>query len=158
MESKDWIILLVPIVLNGIILYTIQSYFQSKLKRSEHKDEIKRKINAELFSLLLDAKNNYRALYHCCIDDPQNIELFNLNLKKFNLSIRKILDYYDNYSFYLNRYSSNIAQLRSVYDKYVAFGSSLSSLNDVSRKQFQDYLGKLFELICNAAELYVKDI
>ena len=158
METKDWILMIVPIVANGILIYIIQSFFQSKLKHNEHKNEVKRKINAELFSMLLETKSNFRTLGHCLIDHPENTELFNQNLAKFNLGIRKLLDYYNDYSFYLGDYSSNIEQLESVYDEYVAFGRSHLILNNESRQQFQDYINTLFKLICDASERYVKNI
>ena len=51
--------MVVPIISNGILVFIIQSIFQSRLKHNEHKDEVKRKINSELFSLLLESKNNF---------------------------------------------------------------------------------------------------
>lgn len=68
--------MVVPIISNGILVFIIQSIFQSRLKHNEHKDEVKRKINSELFSLLLESKNNFRALGHCLTDHPESTELF----------------------------------------------------------------------------------
>ena len=95
METKDWVLMIVPIVANGILVYIIQSLFQAKLKHNEHKNEVKRKINSELFSLLLESKNNFRALGHCLIDHPESTELFNQHLGKFNFGIGKLLVYYN---------------------------------------------------------------
>lgn len=158
MEVKDWILLLVPIASNGIILYIIQLYFQSKLKHGEHKNEVKQKINAEFFALLLEAKNCFRALAHCPVDDPQSTELFSQNLVKFNLSIRNTLDYYHDYSFYLKNYSSSITQLETVFHEYLVFSDQNSTLTDKSEQQFMDYLNQLFNLISDAAERYIKEL
>ena len=118
----------------------------------------KRKINSELFSLLLESKNNFRALGHCLTDHPESTELFNQNLGKFNFGIRKLLDYYNDYSFYLSNYSSIIQRLESTYNEYIAFGRSHLTLNNESRQQLQDYINTLFKLICNASERYIKEI
>ena len=158
METKDWIVMIVPIVANGILIYIIQSIFQSKLKHNEHKNEVKRKINAELFSLLLETKRNFRALGHCLLDHPENTELINQNLAKYNLGIRNLLDYYNDYSFYLGDYSSNIEQIEAVYDEYVAFGRNLLTFNNKRHQQLQDYINTLFNLICEAAKHYAKEI
>lgn len=158
MKTKDWILMIVPIVANGILIYIIQSFFQSKLKHNEHKNEVKRKINSELFSLLLESKSNFRALGHCLIDHPERTELFNQNLGMFNFGIRKLLDYYNDYSFYLSDYSSIMEQLESIYDKYITFGRSHLTLNNESRQQLQDYINTLFKLICDASERYIKEI
>lgn len=158
METKDWILLFVPIVANGIILYLIQLYFQSKIKKNEHKTEIKQKINSELFHLLLDSKNNFRALSYSSIDHPQDDKLFSDNLQKFNLSIRKILDYYHDYTFYLEKYSSNMKELEIIFDEYVNYGRSHQLLNDTIRKQLGDYFNKLFNLLCKLLNLYIKEI
>lgn len=158
METKDWILMVVPIISNGILVFLIQSIFQSRLKHNEHKDEVKRKINSELFSLLLESKNNFRALGHCLTDHPESTELFNQNLGKFNFGIRKLLDYYNDYSFYLSNYFSIIQRLESTYNEYIAFGRSHLTLNNESRQQLQDYINTLFKLICNASERYIKEI
>ena len=138
METKDWILMVVPIISNGILVFIIQSIFQSRVKHNEHKDEVKRKINSELFSLLLESKNNFRALGHCLTD--------------------QLFDYYNDYSFYLSNYSSIIQRLESTYNEYIAFGRTHLTLNNESRQQLQDYINTLFKLICNASERYIKEI
>ena len=76
----------------------------------------------------------------------------------FNFGIRKLLDYYNDYSFYLSDYSSIMEQLESIYDKYITFGRSHLTLNNESRQQLQDYINTLFKLICDASERYIKEI
>ena len=135
--------MVVPIISNGILVFIIQSIFQSRLKHNEHKDEVKRKINSELFSLLLESKNNFRALGHCLTDHPESTELFNQNLGKFNFGIRKLLDYYNDYSFYLSNYSSIIQRLESTYNEYIAFGRSRKSQAINAHKFSHSFLSNL---------------
>lgn len=158
MEIKDWVLLLLPILFNGIIIYFIQAYFQTKLKRDEHKHEIKRKISSEFFSLLLEVKNNFRRLGYHLQEKPNDTELFEVYLSEFNHSIRKSLDYYGDYKLYLNDFSSEIMTLNSTFEEYISYGLMHQQLDNGSRKKLQDYINKLFQLICRASDRYLGNI
>ena len=158
MDTKDWILLLFPIIANGVILYFIQLYFNQKAKRNEHKNEIKQNINNTFFTMLIESKENFRNLGHCLIDDPGNIELFNQNLFKFNIGIRKTLDYYNDYTFYLKDYSNSVKCFETLYNNYVEFGRNHPILNEESRSKLQEFINELFDLICEIANCYLKEI
>ncbi len=158
MEVKDWILLFVPIIANGVLLYIIQSYFNQKMKQNEHKNEIKQNINNAFFTMLIDSKANFRNLGHCLNDSPKDTELFNQNLRKLNIGIRKTLDYYNDYTFYLKDYSHLVNRLETTFDDYIKFGRAHLSLNDESKIIYQNYINELFKLICEMADCYLKQI
>ncbi len=158
MEIKDWVLLLIPILFNGIIIYFIQAYFQRKLKQDEHKHEIKRKINNKFFSLLLEVKNNFRRLGYLLQENPNYTKLFEEYLSEFNQSIRKSLDYYGDYKLYLNDFSSEIVTLDSTFEEYISYGLMHQQLDNISRKKLQDYINRLFQLICHASDRHLENI
>lgn len=158
MVTKDWILLFVPIIVNGFVLYFIQLYFNQKVKHNEHKNEIKQNINNTFFKMLIESKDNFRNLGRCLIDNPENIELVNQNLKKFNIGIRKTLDYYSDYTFYLEDYSYSVKQLETLFDKHVEFGRTHTELNEESRIKLQDFINELFKLICEISNCYLKEL
>ena len=160
MTPKDWILLLVPICANGVVIYLVQALFQAKLKRSEHKDEMKQKINSQFFSLLLEIKSNFRILGRSIINAPNDTESINLYLANYNQSIGKALEYYSDYSFYLKDYASAVAQLDSTFDEYMESMRIIikAQLNNESRKVLEKFVNKLFQLTCNIADLYSKNI
>lgn len=160
MTSKDWILLIVPIFANGFVLYLLQLYFQSKLKRIEHKNEVKEKINNCFFSLLLDVKANFRTLGRCIHANPEDTELISKNLANYNKSIGKALEYYNDYDFFLKDYSSIIKELNSTFDKYLEVGSRLACapLDDQGRGLLTSYINKLYQLVCNVANSYMKEL
>ena len=160
MTQKDWVVLIVPILANGLVLYLLQLYFQSKFKRSERKDEVKQKINNQFFSLLLDIKTNFRTLGRCLMSSPDDVKLFNQNLTNFNQSIGKALEYYNDYKFYLKDYSSNVEELGSIFDEYTEVGFRLarSPLDNNGRRTLESYINKLYELSCNVADFYIRNI
>ncbi len=158
MEKKDWVLLLLPILFNGIIIYYIQSYFQTKMKRDEHRSGVKRKISGEFFSLLLEAKSNFRRLGHHLQEKPNDTKLFESYLSEFNQSIRKSLDYYGDYKLYLNDFSSTIKTLDSTFTAYIDYGLKHQQFDNESISKLQDYINKLFELICCASDQYLVNI
>ena len=160
MTQKDWVLLVVPILANGFVLYLLQLYFQSKLKRSERRNEIKQKINSEFFSLLLDIKSNFRTLGRCTISNPEGTVLFPQNLASFNQSIGKALEYYNDYSYFLNDYSSIVNQLESTFEEYSSVGIRLarSPLDDKGRKILEGYINHLYKISCQVADFYIKNI
>ena len=158
MESKDWILLLVPVIINGIIFYLVQLYFQSKIKHNEHKVEVKRNINSQFFTLLFEAKNNFRDLHYCISQDVNNLEAIQQNLKKFDLSLQNIIYYYEDYNFYLKKYSQNIEQLENILEEYSTFCNQPRILNNAETKQMIIYLNKIFKELSNAMDCYLKEI
>ena len=53
MEIKDWILMIVPIVANGLLIYIIQSFFNNE-SRQQFQDYIN-----TLFKLICDASECY---------------------------------------------------------------------------------------------------
>lgn len=160
MTQKDWVLLVVPILTNGLALYLLQLYFQSKLKRNERRNDVKQKINSEFFSLLLDIKSNFRALGRGIMSNPDDVELFNHNLTVFNQSIGKAIEYYNDYKFFLKDYSSTVEELESIFDEYSMVGLRLarSPLDDKGRKTLESYINKLYKISSNVADCYIRNI
>ncbi len=158
MEYKDWILLLIPILANGIVIYFIQLYFQEKLKKREHKNEVKERINQEFFTLLLAVKRNFRVFNNCITDELGNTKRFKETLSCLNQSIRELLDFYVDYKVFLCTYASNLDQLDAVFNDYVKMGRSISSFSDEDKKQFEGYLNRILKLISDAITCYSNEI
>lgn len=158
MEHKDWILLFVPIVANGIILYFVQMYFQSKIKSNEHKTEVRQKVNSEFFELLLDSKFKFRTLNRCISKDYHNLKLIEESLENFNTSLGNVVEYYRDYNFYLKKYAQNIGRLQSVLAEYSEFSEIPRTLSEQERNQMVVYLNKTFKELSDAADCYVKEI
>ena len=54
MTTKDWILMLVPIVVNGVLIFAFQKFVQSKLNKSIRVDERKKAIVDRFLSMLMD--------------------------------------------------------------------------------------------------------
>lgn len=95
METKDWIIMLVPIAINGICLFIFQQAIMHRFKRMEKKSDYRQEILCEFLCLLQDFYEKFRIMRN--IDQapgPTNIDFssaWNLATKQ----IQKVLIYYD---------------------------------------------------------------
>ena len=160
MELKDWLLLLIPIFFNGLIIYLVQATFQKKIKRDEHKDEVKRKISNEFFSLLLNSKETFRSLGHYLEANQNSPDQFGVYLGNFNLSIRRLLDYYCDYKLYLKDFSLTVDTLNTTFEEYISYMLPYQhqQIADDIRIKLQEYINKLFKLICNASDQYLKNI
>lgn len=83
METKDWILLIVPIILDSLIFYFIHLYFENKLKIKNEYQQKQRKLE--------------RKIYKYCnssISDLDNlIETFdNKEFKEIGLQIAKVVE------------------------------------------------------------------
>lgn len=136
METKDWILLLVPIASNGIIIYIIQVVFQSYNRKNTDLYERKKTIKRAFFELLLDSKSFYRAFGYAITDTPNDNEKTFFTLGEFNRSIRKILDYYDDHAYFLKEYMTKITELRGYYDEYIEKFKVKEALDNEDRKLF----------------------
>lgn len=54
MSKKDWIILLIPIISNGVIIFLFQMWMQKKLDKSRIVEERKKEVVNTYFQLLYD--------------------------------------------------------------------------------------------------------
>lgn len=86
MESKDWILLIVPVIMNGILIFIMQSFFQMKIQRSNENHSKKRKINEEFWALIRESKNKFRTFAYG-LQDGDNESITTL-LGEFNRSVR----------------------------------------------------------------------
>ena len=54
MTTKDWVLMLVPIAVNGVLIFAFQKFVQSKLNKSIRVDERKKVIIDRFLSMLMD--------------------------------------------------------------------------------------------------------
>lgn len=54
MTCKDWILMLVPIAVNGVLIFAFQKFVQSKLNKSIRVDERKKAIVDRFLSMLME--------------------------------------------------------------------------------------------------------
>ncbi len=158
MQSKDWVLLFIPIVCNGIIVYIIQSIFQRYNKKKMDSYEKRRNICNVFFEMLLVCKSDFRTIGYAIINAPDDSERIWKAIGEFNSNIRKILDFYDDHTFFLNKFSKYIAELRNKFDGYVEYFKDKKYLSNNDRTLMSENINLLNELIIKLLDTSQKNI
>ncbi len=110
------------------------------------------------FELLRESKEKFRVLGYCIVDTPHDTNKFNESLGDYNRSIRVLLDFYDDYKYFLCDYNDKVEGLKNIYDEYVKFGKELNQLNDESKSKFSDYINQINKFVIDLSDLYIQII
>lgn len=94
MEKKDWILLLVPIVCNGLIVYFVQRFFDKKKEKDNLIRDIKMNYYTALRTKIDDALSLHSDLCHMSNSaDCNNNELL-IKIRGYTDSAHCVYDYY----------------------------------------------------------------
>jgi len=148
MELKDWILLIVPILFNGIVVLIIQIIFEKKKIKRETKMPCYKN-----FSDLLKKCNN------AFIDENINVQKsgknVNESLKLFQNLIIEIIKYYDSNKLYLCKIECYCNALFNSWYNFEEFTKVVSNpLTNLNKKELgeklqevKDNLNKLNEVL-----------
>lgn len=154
METKDWIIMLVPIAINGICLYIFQQILIHKFKKMEKKTDYRQEILREFLRLLQDFYEKFRIIRNVDQSAPQNDIDFSSAWNMSSAQIQKVLIYYDThqaalislekpYNTCIHKYQHMIDVLR---DGTIPLNEGLM-LTEQCRKDFCDRYWEMDKLI-----------
>lgn len=106
MEEKDWIILLVPILCNGIIIFIFQKKVEKLLAKNEIKNRRKIRIMQQFWELILEVK--YATVY---LDSPKNSseEAFKNAYIDLHDKVDELYQFYKTNNMLLKKYSKKIS-------------------------------------------------
>lgn len=117
MTDKDWILLLIPIIANGILLAIFQEILKRRFEKIDQKRKIENKLNKIVFDLIqkyngiVIASNRVEAQELLDQIDLLGQELFGLQsfIKSYNILQKK---YEDKAEEILNRYNNIVEKLK----------------------------------------------
>lgn len=100
MVNKDWILLLVPIISNGLLVWFLQHMIQLWLKRNEKCSDLRDDIFREYISKIIKAKSACRALSTARGEAKITNDLSALDNAVITLrsTILELCEYYDDYA------------------------------------------------------------
>lgn len=117
-ETKDWIIMLVPVVLECIVFFIFQTYLNMILKRFEKKIGIKDNVISTYLQNLMSIK----LMYQCTFNNGKIVSETNIQL--FLNMLNDLRDYY----------LANINDLSKFKDEYEDFHNSWMTFVDFWNK------------------------
>lgn len=102
METKDWIIMFVPIVVNGVGLFVFQQLIMHKFKQIEKKTNYRQEILKEFLHLLKEFYETFRVIRNTGESTSQKKMDFATSWNLATEHIQKVLIYYDSHKATLN--------------------------------------------------------
>ena len=95
METKDWIVMIVPIVINGICLFAFQMILKRKFNRIEKATEYRQGIQREFLLMLKDFYEKFWVIRNSDKDVSCGGADFSESWNAATEKIQNILLYYD---------------------------------------------------------------
>ena len=95
METKDWIILLVPIAINGICLFIFQQMIKQKFSKMEKKTEYRQAVLREFLQMLKDFYESFWVIRNSDQEVSCNGSFFSDSWNSATKQIQSLLMYYD---------------------------------------------------------------
>ncbi|MBE6816018.1 MAG: hypothetical protein E7522_11300 [Ruminococcaceae bacterium] len=109
METKDWIIMLVPILINGVFLFVFQQVMTQKIKKTEKKTDYRQGVLTEFLSLMQSVYDNIKNIAWAL---KPNSDDFAEHWNSFVLQIQNINSFY-------NTHKPTLSSLEKPYEKCI---------------------------------------
>lgn len=105
MTAKDWILLLTPIVINGVVLYWFQLMISERIKKNDAKKEVVKNIYEKYLIMTDKALKSYRETIGFLVNAKNETERdvidFNMALNLLRYDVRNLQCYYRDYKYVL---------------------------------------------------------
>lgn len=127
MGKRDWILLLVPIVINGGILYWFQLYISEKIKKNNAKKELIKNIYEDYLVLVNKALKSFRITCTILVNskgrERQEIDTFNNAVSQLRDDIRELQFYYKDYKYIVGNVEELACKYEVLNEEFLKFNS-----------------------------------
>lgn len=158
MEYKDWMLLFIPIICNGILLTFWGKTLDRKIKKLSKLDEIEANTVADFSRKTNEARCFFNQLQKIYTNPPSSndLEAQNAELQgvynSISSCIQQLYDLSINYPF-LNRFTDNVSQLQNHMNELVIFmNDGFKSVKECDRQKV--YQRKIKAIFTDFDELY----
>lgn len=134
METKDWIIMLVPIIVNGAVLFFFQQSVTYRVNQLVKKMDYRQEIYKEFLNLLKDFYEKFRMIRDWGQPTSQGKVEFSTAWNMATEQIQKVLIYYDTHKTTLNRLEKSYS---SCIEKYQCM---INILKDETISRGEEYI------------------
>lgn len=153
MECKDWIILLVPIICNGIIVFVFQKILSRKIERQSKRQDIRDDVLKKFWNKLQELNDTFVQTNIAAMRNP---EVAGNSFGIFQSVVLDIIQYYDTNEFDLKVFAEEYIDFRSswidfenTYRNYV--GKQLN-------REMQEQLGEKLQLVKEKNQVLISKV
>ena len=136
METKDWIVMTVPIIVNGIVLFMFQKWFSTKIERNNEAFSRKTKILDEARQLTLQSVDALQKLIYT--NNKGGNGLFEFEI--YQASVKDLIDYFYLNKAVLSKYISLVDELVSSLNKFIEAINQRNAENVISNNMTNDFI------------------
>lgn len=134
METKDWILLILPIIANGIMVFTFQKVITIKIEKFNKKSSIRDEVII-LFWKKLQCLNEVFIQTNISVRTSPNT--LAKELEKIKNSVFEIVQYYDTNKYDLKIYSDEYKCWEKSWNKFVGTLAEFSNLTLTKEMQMR---------------------
>lgn len=152
MSTKDWVILILPIFLNGIFLFIFQKILAGKIDHINERNSIRNKV---LILFWEKSKRFNDTLIRSNINIQQGNSCLNIELQKIEDEIVLLFQYYDTNSYDLDVVKNEYDALRTSWNKFVEVLKKYHG-NEMLTKDMQMDLGNKLQAVKDNTKELIK--
>lgn len=156
MEIKDWIMLMVPIVFDGIILVVFGKYYEKRLERKNEKERKIKKIEDGFYDLLIQTRSCFYEMKSKMVINVSQ-EKLKYAMNQFCFSCDELHKYIIEYDFILHQYdiivkdiitnySDMILGIRNIFLETTINYDDLNSLGNKKISNIEEGLNKMIKM------------
>lgn len=131
MEIKDWILLLVPILCNGIIIFAFQKNFEKRqmimMEKNKYVSVLQQKVDEAL------------SMYAEMLQAPKNGAEIIQYTNEFINGYSKVFFYYQQNKMLLKPFSQNIEKINEIHEQIISVQRLENSVSHIEKYFIQIY-------------------
>lgn len=106
MELKDWLLLFIPIIFNGFLIWIFQYMFKNRTERQEKfrilREEIFKLYIEKIAQSIAACRDLYAARADATVDNDESLKTLDTALQNLKSEIRDLYYYFDTYKIVLS--------------------------------------------------------
>lgn len=132
MKTKDWIILLTPIIFNGFIVVIFKNWLSGKIAEINRKQDIRNDVIKRFWNKLQDLNDTFIDVNVNTMHDPTTLVS---NLALIENTIVELIKYYDSNEFDLNIFSELFNDFQNKWNNFLSLSKQYQGVSLTSYMQ-----------------------
>lgn len=153
METKDWIVLIVPIVSNGILLFAFQKLFEKQISKLNKRQDIRNEVFLAFWKKLQDLNDLFIQVNIQSRRDPS---IAGKSVSVFGEQVLAITQYYDTNKYDLVKFESSFKKFQNSWNDFLSCWSLYANTPLTSDMQLA--LGQKLQLVKEANQELIDEV
>jgi len=153
METKDWIVLIVPIVSNGVLIFAFQKLFEKRIAKLNKRQDIRNEVFLAFWKKLQDLNDLFIQVN---IQSKRDPSIAGNSLSIFGEQILAITQYYDTNKYDLVKFDPLFKKFQNRWNDFLSIWSSYANTPLTSDMQLA--LGQKLQLVKESNQELIDEV